>query len=61
MMHILHRLQSRGQDEGDGGNQRHVGENFDICKNCLNTLNVQYSYMKDDQSYQGDKKGIFTR
>ena len=28
-------LQSRGQDEEDGGNGRQVGENFGICKNCL--------------------------
>ena len=35
MTHILHGLQSLGQDEEDGGNRRQVGENFGVYKNCL--------------------------
>ena len=58
-MHISYWLQSHGQDEEDGGNQRQVGENFGICEKLLNSL--QYNYIKDDQSYQGDKQDIFTR
>ena len=61
-MHISYWLQSHGQEEEDGGNQRQVGENFGIYKNCLILCMCNnYDYIKDDQSYQGDKQGIFTR
>ena len=62
MTFISHGLQSCRQDEGDGaGKSKTSWRKCWHLKKLFDTLHVQYDYIKDDQSYQGDKQGIFTR